>query len=134
VTSCKECGAQFAPTRRDARFCSGRCRVAAHRAKTHVLRSTAWVIARDLDEEPPRTIYWWGFDTCGNLRWIQLTQNPASWPTRAEAEAAWRSACGAAPWVPPATRAVQLTADQVALLTPFRQLTVKRGFAQEETP
>ena len=31
---CLSCGAAFAPTRRDARFCSSRCRVAAHRGVT----------------------------------------------------------------------------------------------------
>jgi hypothetical protein len=30
--ACDQCGSEFTPTRRDARFCSGRCRVAAHRA------------------------------------------------------------------------------------------------------
>jgi hypothetical protein len=29
---CEHCGWEFEPTRKDARFCSGRCRVAAHRA------------------------------------------------------------------------------------------------------
>lgn len=32
VNVCERCGAEFTPARRDARFCSGRCRVAAHRA------------------------------------------------------------------------------------------------------
>jgi hypothetical protein len=31
---CDHCHHNFIPTRRDARFCSGRCRVAAHRAGT----------------------------------------------------------------------------------------------------
>jgi hypothetical protein len=31
---CDHCGDEFLPTRKDARFCSGRCRVAAHRAQT----------------------------------------------------------------------------------------------------
>jgi hypothetical protein len=31
--SCDHCGETFAPTRSDAKFCSGRCRVAAHREK-----------------------------------------------------------------------------------------------------
>jgi hypothetical protein len=31
--TCEHCGGTFTPRRRDARFCSGRCRVAAHRAK-----------------------------------------------------------------------------------------------------
>ena len=29
---CDRCGETFTPTRSDARYCSGRCRVAAHRA------------------------------------------------------------------------------------------------------
>lgn len=29
---CAHCATEFVPSRRDARFCSGRCRVAAHRA------------------------------------------------------------------------------------------------------
>ena len=29
--ACDRCGTEFTPTRRDARYCSGRCRVAAHR-------------------------------------------------------------------------------------------------------
>ncbi len=32
ATSCDHCGTEFEPARSDARFCSGRCRVAAHRA------------------------------------------------------------------------------------------------------
>jgi hypothetical protein len=31
--TCDRCGEEFTPKRRDARYCSGRCRVAAHRAK-----------------------------------------------------------------------------------------------------
>lgn len=31
--ACEHCGSLFTPTRSDARFCSGRCRVAAHRRK-----------------------------------------------------------------------------------------------------
>ena len=31
--SCEHCGIEFVPARKDARFCSGRCRVAAHRAR-----------------------------------------------------------------------------------------------------
>jgi hypothetical protein len=30
---CERCGEPFTPTRSDARFCSGRCRVAAHRQR-----------------------------------------------------------------------------------------------------
>jgi uncharacterized OB-fold protein len=30
--SCAQCGELFVPARSDARYCSGRCRVAAHRA------------------------------------------------------------------------------------------------------
>jgi hypothetical protein len=30
---CQHCGTAFAPARSDARYCSGRCRVAAHRAR-----------------------------------------------------------------------------------------------------
>jgi hypothetical protein len=30
---CEHCGWSFTPTRSDAKFCSGACRVAAHRAK-----------------------------------------------------------------------------------------------------
>jgi hypothetical protein len=30
---CEHCGNEFLPARRDARFCSGRCRVAAHRRR-----------------------------------------------------------------------------------------------------
>jgi hypothetical protein len=30
---CAHCGQEFTPSRSDARFCSGRCRVAAHRAR-----------------------------------------------------------------------------------------------------
>jgi hypothetical protein len=33
---CAHCGNPFAPTRSDARFCSGRCRTAAHRARREV--------------------------------------------------------------------------------------------------
>jgi len=32
--ACKHCGETFQPTRDDAKYCSGRCRVAAHRAKS----------------------------------------------------------------------------------------------------
>jgi hypothetical protein len=31
--ACERCGQTFAPRRSDARYCSGRCRVAAHRAR-----------------------------------------------------------------------------------------------------
>jgi hypothetical protein len=31
--TCAQCGETFAPKRSDARFCSTRCRVAAHRAR-----------------------------------------------------------------------------------------------------
>jgi hypothetical protein len=31
---CEHCGYEFEPARKDARFCSGRCRVAHHRAQT----------------------------------------------------------------------------------------------------
>ena len=30
---CTHCGADYVPTRRDSRFCSGTCRVAAHRLR-----------------------------------------------------------------------------------------------------
>jgi hypothetical protein len=33
AATCGRCGETFAPARADARFCSGKCRVAAHRAK-----------------------------------------------------------------------------------------------------
>lgn len=32
--TCAQCGAPFSASRSDARYCSGRCRVAAHRART----------------------------------------------------------------------------------------------------
>jgi hypothetical protein len=32
--TCDHCGTEFTPTRTDARFCSGRCRIAAHRQIT----------------------------------------------------------------------------------------------------
>lgn len=83
---------------------------------------TAWVIARDLNDKP-RTIYWRGVDTCGNLAWGGLDMNPVSWPTKAEAQRAYRSACGAvrrargaAGRIPPGTRAAKLTTEQAALL------------------
>ena len=31
AVACRHCGVEFTPTRSDARYCSGRCRVAAHR-------------------------------------------------------------------------------------------------------
>jgi Stc1 domain len=34
VKTCDQCGAEFTSVRRDAHFCSGRCRVAAHRARS----------------------------------------------------------------------------------------------------
>jgi hypothetical protein len=78
-----------------------------------------WVIARDLNDEP-RTIYWRGVDTpCGNLAWGPLTMNPLTWPTRAEAQAAWGAAREAAAqlmastWRPPAARALKLSAADV---------------------
>lgn len=80
-----------------------------------------WVIARDLNDEP-RTIYWLGVDTCGNLVWRDLAMNPATWSTKAEAQRAWQSACEAtaqrmsSQWRPPEARAVQLTAEQAARL------------------
>lgn len=30
---CRQCGNEYMPTRRDSRYCSGKCRVAAHRAR-----------------------------------------------------------------------------------------------------
>ena len=31
---CEQCGKTFTPTRSDARYCSTKCRVAAHRSRT----------------------------------------------------------------------------------------------------
>jgi hypothetical protein len=81
--------------------------------------TATWVIARDLDDEP-RTVYWRGVDTCGNLAWGGLA--PVAWPTRAGARRAYGLACGevrrargAAGWIPPETRAAKLTTEQAAL-------------------
>ena len=40
---CVACGAAFLPTRRDARMCSGRCRVAAHRLRSAEPKETTHV-------------------------------------------------------------------------------------------
>lgn len=36
---CHQCGETFTPSRTDARYCSGRCRVAAHRASRAEVRA-----------------------------------------------------------------------------------------------
>jgi hypothetical protein len=41
-TTCKQCNKRFVPIRASAQYCSARCRVAAHRARTTPLPATLW--------------------------------------------------------------------------------------------
>jgi hypothetical protein len=73
---CFVCHAKLSPlTRADARFCSGRCRVAAHRRQppAHLRTLDRWV--RHLDDKRPVTV-------TGEPA---SSTNPATWSTHAQA-------------------------------------------------
>jgi hypothetical protein len=54
VTHCASCGASFTPVRSSARFCSARCRTAAHRSSTAACNTTtAHRNARSAIKSPP---------------------------------------------------------------------------------
>src|SRR5262245_57468965 len=55
--SCKRCGKRFQSKKRaDAQYCSGRCRIAAHREQHEPPPLTFWYAGREpqLSDQPPR--------------------------------------------------------------------------------
>ena len=63
MTTCASCTTEFIPARSDAKFCSGRCRVAAHRRRhrlqvpTAMARKRCWVTHRSKVPMTPGSIF-----------------------------------------------------------------------------